>query len=145
MGRIIGIGDRIGSLDFRLRFTVTGEEQTVSVDEQMQHLFLEQDITRIRPVACPFLRRIAPERFACSIHATRPYICRQYACFRIRVLDRNGQQAGKVSDGSRYCQTADPGLRRIWKDRIEGKDLPDREWEDFVRSVLGTEGYLVEG
>jgi len=67
MGDIIGIEDRIDPVNFRIRFSVTGEERMVTLDPDKGDLFRSQDIGHIRPMACPFLRFRDPTPAARSI------------------------------------------------------------------------------
>jgi Fe-S-cluster containining protein len=86
MGDLIGIGDEIGPMKFRLRFVSTGNETVVMVDHDKQDLFRTQDIRSLRPDACPFLRFGNDMKAICSIHGTRPDLCRMYSCFRLLVV-----------------------------------------------------------
>ena len=53
MGRSIRIEEETGHLMFRIRFTSTGNEMDVMVDEDKQALFRER-ISKNRNQACPF-------------------------------------------------------------------------------------------
>ncbi|MDD1693460.1 MAG: YkgJ family cysteine cluster protein, partial [Methanoregula sp.] len=116
----------------------------VWIDPDKQDLFMAQDIRKTRPMACPFLR----ERFAgsaiCTVHFTRPDLCRQYACFRILVLGHSGERLGRVVDSSRYFTTMDPELRALWDREIASSDIGDEAlWEGYVERVLSGAGYRV--
>jgi len=87
MGEIIEIKDELESFLYRIKFSVTGEERIVSIDPDKQDLFRIQDIRIYQPMACPFLREAGNKKYICSVHASRPDLCRQYACYRILVLD----------------------------------------------------------
>ncbi len=83
MGEIIEIEEQTGSFRFRICFTPTGERREVTVDPDKEQLFSSQDNRSIRSMACPFLRIRSPDRATCSVHSSRPEICRQYSCSRI--------------------------------------------------------------
>ena len=143
MGEIIGIREEIGPLHFRIWYTTTGEEREVIVDRDKVDLF-RAGTARESSLACPFLRRRGAREFVCSVHESRPDLCRQYSCFRILALDSSGKKAGRVMDKSRCLVTVDPGLRTIWQEKIQGVDIPDEtEWEAFVAEVLTRNGFRV--
>ncbi len=144
MGEIIGIREEIRPFTFRIWYMVTGEEREVTVDVDKRDLFLSHDITKIRPMACPFLRSLPWGKFACSVHESRPDLCRQYACFRILVCDSAGKPRGKVREGGRCFSTMDAALHDLWHREIDGVEIPEENhWEEHVARVLTREGYRV--
>lgn len=144
MGEIIEILDELDPFVFRIRFTVTGEERIVSVDYDKQELFSKQDIKTILPMACPFLRDTGNKKFVCSVHASRPGLCRQYSCYRILVLDSQERKIGRVTDASRYLSTMDENLRALWNREIAGIAIPEEErWEEHVEKILTKAGYRI--
>jgi len=144
MGDIIGIEERIDAARFRIRFFVTGEERLVTLDPDKASLFCSQDIEKIRPMACPFLRFPEPRQACCTVHQTRPDLCRQYACFRILFLDGKGIPVGKIPDGSRMLSTQDASLRTLWLQKIDGIDIPGESvWEAYVDEIFSRAGYRV--
>jgi hypothetical protein len=144
MGEIIGIREEIRPFTFRIWFTVTGEEREVTVDSDKRDLFLSHDITKIRPMACPFLRSLPRGKFACSVHESRPDLCRQYFCFQILVCNSAGKPIGKMRDEGRCISTMDTDLHDLWHREINGVKIPDENhWEEHVARVLNREGYRV--
>jgi Fe-S-cluster containining protein len=144
MGEIIEIREELDSHTFRIGFTVTGEERIVSVDSDKIHLFRSAELTASRPMACPFLRETGTEKCVCSVHTTRPGLCRQYSCYRLLVLDSGSNRIGKVTDASRYFTTNDPNLRRLWNQKIAEAEIADEmTWEIFVEETLVRAGYRV--
>jgi hypothetical protein len=144
MGDIIGIVEKTGPSMFRIRFSVTGEEMAVTLDADKQELFRTQDIRLLRPRACPFLRFDIKGRALCTIHDTRPGLCRLYTCFCLLVLDPEGNLIGRVPDGSRIFSTMNDGLRRLWEEEIAGVDIPDEAaWEAHVADVFSRAGYRI--
>jgi len=144
MGEIIEILEELECRTFRIRFSVTGEERIVSVDPEKQELFCLQEIRTLRPMACPFLRQNGNNKFVCSVHTSRPDLCRQYSCYRILVLDREKNRIGRVNDSSRYFTTSDENLRRLWNQEIAGIPIQkEDDWEEYVEQTLKNVGYLV--
>ena len=143
MGDVIGIREQAGPAEFVIWYKITGEERRVWIDPDKMDLFFSQDIRTRRPLACPFLREKTPGRAICTVHYTRPDLCRQYGCFRILVLGSDGTRLGRVVDGSRYFTTTDPGLRALWDREIAGAEIADDHWEAFVEQALVREGYRV--
>lgn len=143
MGDIIGIDEKTGPDTYRIRFSVTGEERIVTLDPDKKDLFLTREIAQSHPMACPFLR-FRDNRAFCTVHATRPGLCRQYGCFRILILDKDCRHIGMVQDGSRIFSSLDPALHELWDREVKGTDIPDdTEWERYVRGVFSRAGYHV--
>jgi len=144
MGDIIGIEAETGAHRFRIRFSVTGEEMVVTLDADKQELFHTQDIRLLRPMACPFLRFNILGGALCTIHETRPGLCRLYTCFCLLVLDPEGNRIGRVQDGSHIFSTTNEGLRKLWDDEIAGVNIPDEAaWEAHVADVFSRAGYRI--
>jgi uncharacterized protein len=144
MGDIIDIAGKTGPSMFRIRFSVTGEERIVVVDPDKENLFHTQDIRLLRPMACPFLRFDMKGRALCTIHETRPGLCRGYTCFRLLILDPEGNHIGRVQDESRFFSTMNDGLRELWDDKISGVNIPDEAaWEVYVADVFSRAGYRI--
>ncbi len=144
MGEIIEILEDLGTGSLRIGFTVTGEERIVSIDPEKQELFHTQKIQTLRPMACPFLRVSGNKKLVCSVHASRPELCRQYSCYRILVLDLQGRPVGKVADASRNLTTTHDNLRILWNQEIADVAIPDEDdWEMGVGQILTLRGYRV--
>jgi len=144
MGSVIGIREQTGPFEFRLWFMITGEERQVRVDPDKRNLFSSQDILKSRPMACPFLRERTPGTVICTVHSTRPDLCRQYSCFRILVCGRRGERLGRVMDNTRYFTTMDRELRAVWDTEIAPITIADEaRWEEEVARILSAAGYRV--
>jgi len=144
MGEIISIQEQIGPYEFRIGYT-TGEERVVSVDPDKRELFgsQQQDEER-KSIACPFLRQQAPRKRICTVHASRPELCRGYLCSRILILDREGKKAGRVLSGTRFFTTEDRKLLELWTSTLRDMTVPDDEqWEKEVEKVFSYAGYRV--
>jgi uncharacterized protein len=124
--------------------TYTGEESIVSIDPDKRDLFLETGIFQQFPDACPFLRfNPLRDMSCCTIHQTRPEICRDYLCWRLLILNHQGRVAGKIRYGRSLC-SEDAILLKIWENCIEHYEEPDnRIWEDTMIRTLGRAGYAV--
>jgi len=143
MGEIISIHEETGPLHFRIWYTTTGEEREVTVDRDKEDLF-RGGTTGKPTLACPFLRTRGNGEVICSVHESRPDLCRHYSCFRILVLDATGRRTGRVMDGTRYLVTADPHLRAIWEDEIRDLDISDEmAWEASAGEILTRHGFRV--
>ncbi|WML68263.1 MAG: hypothetical protein METHP_01868 [Methanoregula sp. SKADARSKE-2] len=144
MGEIIEIVETEEPLAFRIHYIPTGEERRVTIDPEKKDLFLAQDTVKSRQLACPFLREKSPGVVICTAHNSRPELCRQYACFRILLLDSTGDRIGKVQDGSRVLSTPDGYLRALWNGEVAGLSIADEtEWERRVSEILTRAGYTV--
>ena len=144
MGEIIEIREQVTPREFRIQYTTTGEERTVGIDAGKEDLFSRKENAALHSVACPFLRESSPGTRICTVHSTRPELCRQYSCFRVLVCDPGGKRIGRVWDASRYFTTADPLLREVWDREISGLEIPDEAtWENYVGQVLTGKGYRV--
>jgi Fe-S-cluster containining protein len=141
MGEIISIREKTGDSEFRIRYT-TGEERDVCLDPDKKDFFF----TKATPntMACPFLREERQGRSLCTVHHSRPDLCRQYSCFRILVLDAQGNRVGRVLDKTRYFSATDPRLHEIWNAQCKVLDIEqDFQWEDEVGKVFTRAGYFV--
>jgi hypothetical protein len=144
MGDIIGIEAETEAHRFRIRFSATGEEIAVTLGADNQELFRTQDIRLLRPMACPFLRFDLQGRAICTIHETRPDLCRLYTCFRLLILDPEGHPIGRVQDGTRIFSTMNEDLRALWQDEIAGVNIPgEAAWEAQVADVFSQAGYRI--
>jgi uncharacterized protein len=143
MGEIISIREQMGPHEFRIMYT-TGEERVVSVDPDKLDLFRVLEPTDKKPIACPFLRSRDPNRRICTVHASRPELCRNYICSRILILDRDGKRAGRVPHGTRSFTTEDRTLLGIWRSAVGDAPVSDDEqWEHFVDDIFTRAGYRV--
>jgi hypothetical protein len=143
MGEIISIQEQIRPFEFRIGFT-NGEERIVTVDPDKQDIFRDHKQQGEKSLSCPFFRRTEIREGICTIHATRPELCRSYACFRILILGPDGKKAGRVPDGTRSLVTAESALLGLWDTEIRDAFLPgDDEWEECVEGIITRAGYRV--
>lgn len=143
MGEIISIREQINTYEFRIGYT-DGEERMVSVDPDKRDLFRNQQQDDKKSIACPFLRQRASDKRICTVHASRPELCRGYLCSRILILGKEGNKAGRVPHGTRYFTSEDRILLELWNRRIRDIADPDDEnWEKIVDDIFTRAGYRV--
>jgi hypothetical protein len=131
-------------LRFLVRNQYTGERTPVVVDPDKVELYLDQSTFTERPEACPFFRfdRSVAKGY-CTVHLTRPEICRDYGCWRLLILDAGGKRVGRIM-GQRHLASEDPRLTRLFSDQINPLVEPDdRVWDDRVIQMLERAGYTV--
>jgi Fe-S-cluster containining protein len=95
---------------------------------------------------CPFMRENKDGKgIACAVYATRPQICRDFRCYRMVILNRDGNECGRIM-GRNDLKTTDTTLAQIWKEHIAPL-LPssgDARWENAVIDALAAYGYRGE-
>ena len=121
-----------------------GEVKEVRVNPDKTALYEDRSSIDHLPEACPFLRFDPKNGKAwCTVHLTRPSICRDYCCWRLLIHDAEGRRAGRVLY-QRTFLTDSAELRRLWeevKPTLNG--LCDTEWDDAVIRLLTASGYHV--
>jgi hypothetical protein len=143
MGKIISIREQIRPYEFRIGYA-NGEERVVSVDPDKRGLFRDQQQDKRKSIACPFLRQRASKKRICTVHASRPELCRNYLCSRILIIDSEGNRAGRVRYGTRSFTTEDRTLLDLWNQSIRDIPVPDDEqWEKNVEDIFTRAGYRV--
>ncbi len=144
MHQIHQIEEDCGNHVFRIRNTYNGERTLVTVDVDKLLLFEDRGILEEWPEACPFVRRdLVHDRICCTVHQTRPELCREFGCWRILILDPGGNRVGRIM-GSRHLSTEDDALRRIWEDHVGSlSTLDEAAWEEAVANLLVRKGYSV--
>ena len=143
MGEIISIQEQVRPFEFRIGYT-NGEERLVCVDLDKRELFCHQQQVEKKSLACPFLRQRESNERICTVHASRPELCRMYLCSRILILDPEGKRAGRVLHGTRSFITEDEALLDLWSRSIRDVAVPDDEqWEKTIEDVFTRAGYRV--
>lgn len=144
LGLVFIIKEKSRDYGFLVHNSHTGEDTWVTVDPDKRELFTDTSIFSAVPNACRFFRHMPGSTKAyCTIHLTRPDICREYQCWRLLIVDQRGRWAGKIRH-SRSLSSEDPVLIRIWGDCIENSEEPDdRIWEDMMIRTLNRAGYAV--
>lgn len=125
-----------GRSSFECRCLAGGERFVAVVGPGDLSLFREPPVHG----ACPFMRRRGKDA-VCTVYRTRPAYCRDFRCYRFRVLGRDGGEVGRVK-GRRALDTADENLRTLWDRRIAPLNITDDlQWEEMAREILAKEGY----
>ena len=144
MGEIISIHEEIAPFTYRIWYSTTFEERVVTIDPDKRDLFLSGKPAMELPLACPFLRKRSASEVVCTVHQSRPELCRQYSCFRLLVLGTDGKKIGRFLEGTRYFTSTSPDILKIWdKEGANLNDLDDSEWEDAVDLIFSRNGYNV--
>jgi len=127
-----------------VRNEYTGEETEVSVDPDKVQLFLDRSIFEELPEACPFFRTDRKTGKAyCTVHLTRPDLCREYGCWRMLILNFRGGRAGRIMY-QRHLASDDAILSRLFEQCINNIDEPDdAAWDNKVIHILSRAGYSV--
>jgi Fe-S-cluster containining protein len=141
MGDVLSVLEKQGDDRYLLLNCYTGEKDMVRIDPDKLSLFLNANRP---PGACPFLRHSQQTGLAyCTVHLTRPDMCRDFSCWRLLILDSSGKRAGRVMQ-RRFLASEDDTLSNVWETEIREIDEPDaREWDETVIKILNREGYLV--
>lgn len=144
LGLVHSIKVEYGDYHFLIHNQYTGEDTPVTVDPEKRELFDDKSIFEKLPDTCPFFRhRPGSELAYCTVHATRPEICRDYGCWRILILNHRGERAGRIM----YIRTLvsdDLLLTRIWNECVsEISEKDDILWENEMIRILRRSGYSV--
>lgn len=144
LGLVHTIKKDLGDFRFLVNNEYTGEKTTVCVDPDKIPLFCDHTIFSERPEACPFFRfDHAAVKGYCTVHLTRPEICRDYGCWRMLILDNKGKRAGRIMC-ERFLASEDERLTRLFEEQINDVVEPDdAAWDERVKQVLGSAGYTV--
>jgi hypothetical protein len=133
-----------GNYTFVVHNHYTGEVTEVRVDPDKVGLFEDKSSIEKLPDACPFLRFDTETGLACcTVHQTRPELCREYCCWRLLILDAEGKRAGRVMYQTTFLPD-DDALRRLWE-RVEPtlEGLSGTEWDEKLIRILTASGYRV--
>lgn len=134
----------LGDNRFVVNNQYTGEKTTVTVDPDKTGLFLDKSIFAERPEACPFFRYdTGAAKGYCTVHLTRPEICRDYGCWRLLILTPDGKRAGRIMC-ERHLASEDPALTRLFAEQVNDVIEPDdAAWATMVIRILTKAGYTV--
>ncbi len=144
MGRVHEIKETLSDYEFLVNNQYTGEKTAVMVDTDKQRLFADKKIVSDLTEACPFLRYQPKDGMAyCTVHLTRPEICRDYGCWRLLILNSRGSRAGRIMY-QRSFFSDDAELSRLWMECIDPLIEPDDKiWDEKVTFILIKAGYRV--
>jgi len=144
MGQVHTIQEIRGEFEFVVNNQYTSEKTAVIVDQDKHNLFKDKSIFEEQPEACPFLRYTTRDRKAyCTVHFTRPEICRDYGCWRLLILNSRGLRAGRIMY-QRSFFSDDADLTRLWNACIDNLAEPDDVvWEEKITRILTNAGYTI--
>ena len=144
LGLVHTIREDYGNYRFLVNNEYTGEKTTVTVDPDKIRLFCDRSIFTERPEACPFFRYDRHDgKGYCTVHFTRPEICRDYGCWRILITAMDGKRAGRIKC-QRFLASDDERLTRIVDEQVNAVNEPDDDrWDERLIRVLTAEGYQV--
>ena len=144
LGLVHIIHEDLGNLRFIINNRYTGEKSGVEIDPDKVTLFSDKSIFSLHPDACPFFRfELRSGKGFCTVHLTRPDICRDYGCWRILILNPSGRRAGRIM-ARRHLDSEDEVLTRLFAEYINGiVEEDDSSWDDRVFSMLKDAGYSV--
>jgi uncharacterized protein len=144
LGLVHTVQEEYGNYRYLVCNRYTGERTPVTVDPDKIHLFNDRSIFAERTEACPFFRYDrAGAKGYCTVHLTRPEICRDYGCWRVLILDAEGRRAGRIMC-QRFLASEDERLTRIFDEQVNaitGQD--DTAWDERLMRVLVAAGYTV--
>jgi Fe-S-cluster containining protein len=143
MGYVFSIIADRGEYAYTVRNQYLGDMTDVQVVPEMIPLFCDRGIFDRYPHACPFLRFNSDGKAFCTVHLTRPELCRIYGCWQLLIQDARGRRAGRVMQAG-HISFDDDLLRHIWENHIRSLDrTDDQEWERNVIRILEKFGYTV--
>ena len=133
-----------GNYTFVIHNHYTGDIKEVQVDPDKIALFEDVSSLEGLPNACRFLRFDKEQGKAwCTVHLTRPDLCREYCCWRLLILDSQGKRAGRVMYQTTFLPDND-ALKQLWEEigpALNG--LSGSDWDDALISMLTASGYRV--
>jgi Fe-S-cluster containining protein len=144
LGLVHIIKEEYGHYRFLIYNKYTGEETPVEIDPDKREIFEDKSIFKKLPNTCPFFRHQPGSELAyCTVHLTRPEICRDYGCWRLLILNHQGRRAGRIKY-IRTLHSEDTLLSDLWEKCIEEhKEPDDARWEDTMIRILTRAGYTV--
>lgn len=144
LGLVHSILEDRGNHTYVVHNRYTNEKDVVTVDPDKFTIFEDRSIFLTLPEACPFFRHQPGSELAyCTVHLTRPEICRDYGCWRMLILDERGRRVGRIMF-SRYLCTDDESLKRIFEQCIDPiQESDDAVWDNHVIRILSRSNYTV--
>ena len=145
LGLMFQIAEEYDNYSFLVRNEYTGEKYEVTVAPLLHHLYNDTEIFTERPEACPFFRRNDQDSlYYCTIHLTRPDVCREYGCWRFLILDSQGKRAGRVM-GTRHMHAESPALQTVWDARVRNLHEPDDHvWDRKMCEIVRAAGFEIK-
>lgn len=144
MGQVFQVVEDLGAYRYLLRNEYTGDTIPVEITPTLRELFLNGTSPPGSQNPCPFVRWDAGQTLAfCTVHLSRPDICREYQCWRILVEDEKGRRVARVMD-ERFLCIENENLRESWELFRDSLDPSGREeWDEIVIRFFEERGYTV--
>ena len=144
LGLVHIIKEDRGDYRFLIFNRYTGEETDVVVDPDKIRMFEDRSVFDRLPNTCPFFRdEPGSGKGFCTVHLTRPEICRDYGCWRLLILNHRGRRVGRIKY-IRTLHSEDSTLTALWDRCIEDhKEPDDAVWEENMIRILTKAGYTV--
>lgn len=146
LGQVHTLVREISKTEFLVRNEYTNEEKIVTLDPDKTEWYKDKSIYEMWPEACPFLRSDpdTPGRICCSVHLTRPDMCRSYGCWRILIKTQDGKIAGRIM-GPHFLRTEDKDLKKIWDEKIRDIKAPTHQaFDEAAFEILKNSGYSIQ-
>jgi Fe-S-cluster containining protein len=144
-GDFIKIERQLTSRDYYCRYGIKNEMFLAHVEGDYIGSYPSEPKEGKQVKGCPFMQKNqSGDGFACAIYATRPQVCKEFRCYRMIILDRDGHECGRIM-GRNQLKTIDETLEHIWDEEIA--PLPYREgtrWVKLVIDALAVYGYRGE-
>jgi uncharacterized protein len=145
LGLVHVIKEDYGNNRFLISNQYTGEKTLAVVEPDKLPLFLDRSTFLRHPEACPFFRvdQLSLKGY-CTIHLTRPEICKDFGCWRMLIINSGGERAGRIMH-QRFLASEDEALTRVFEEQIKNlPDCSDEEWDARVTRILTKSGYSVQ-
>lgn len=144
LGLVHIIEQELGDYRFVVKNRYTNERTTVTVDPDKVGMFLDRSVFETLPDTCPFFRAGPIDgKGYCTVHLTRPEMCRDFGCWRVLVLDRDGRRVGRIT-GLCSVMIEDDALREFWETTVIPLGEPGgAAWDRSVVRLLREAGYQV--
>ncbi|NLL10334.1 MAG: YkgJ family cysteine cluster protein [Methanomicrobiales archaeon] len=138
------IEEELPCYTFLVRNEYTGMRYEVIVAEEHRVLFDDKSVFTSLPKACPFFRKGKDtDLWYCTVHLTRPDVCREFACWRFLILDQQGRRAGRVM-GTRHLHAEDLELQKIWDEKVRVLIEPDdAAWDEKMCEIIRSAGFII--
>ena len=145
-GEFIKIERQLTSRDYYCRYVIKNELFLAHIEGDYADSPPLGSIEGKPVKGCPFMRKDPVGKgISCAIYATRPGICRDFRCYRMVIVNRAGNECGRIM-GRNDLKTTDETLEQVWKEHIAPLLPPhsDTRWENAVINALAAHGYLGE-
>ncbi len=144
-GEFIAIENRLSGRNFACITRITGERFIARIEEGYLGLFNDPAYAPRSARWCPFLRQNpGTDEYLCTIHTSRPHVCRAFVCCSMRIYAPDGSPIGTVK-GRRSLTTKDEELRKYWDEAIKSIATDDDAiWHERMQTILAEHGYRVE-